>query len=54
MMTSVLIREAVHFANENSSKLYVALWTGKRRLMLYGMTVCFINWLTNVILIQLL
>ena len=30
MMTSVLIHEAVHFASENSSKLYVAFMDGKK------------------------
>ena len=52
MMTSFLIREAVHFANENSSKLYVAFMDGKKAIdvvwhggLLYKL---------NVILIQLL
>ena len=52
MMTSFLIRDAVHFANENSSKLYVAFKDGKKAIdvvwhggLLYKL---------NVILIQLL
>jgi len=52
MMTSFLIREAVHFANENRSKLYVAFMDGTKAIdvvwhggLLYKL---------NVILIQLL